>query len=397
MTLRFMSETQNDVFPLLEREDALVNELRVNVSKALREWNEDAIHQARVATRRLTAALNLMKPVLSRDQRRPFAHVLRKLRRRLGPLRDLDVMIGHLEQMAPRNRRLRPAIAWLCEKLQQSRVEARAHSQERGSATQVLGRLGTWWGVREEVLAARAAIDTLLAEQLHLQLDSFAEQADRLVAGSRPSTPSRPPLQTETPTDPHELRIAGKALRYTLEMAEIEGHNLPKKTMKAFKQMQELLGLWHDYVVLSERAMQVSLDALLPHHNAALQADVLDLAKNLLNRSAKHLAEFAALWSQRGQELSASIRENFPLTRPVVATEPAVAPTPEEVAAESVVAPEHEAAPESEVVPEPEVASEPATASQQVTAPQTDPGPPDSAENPPQEASVPDAASTVQA
>lgn len=311
-----MADSNDDTFPLLAREDALVDELRENVPKALKEWDEEAIHAARVATRRLKAALTLMKPVLSRDQQKPFARALRKLRRRLGPLRDLDVMIGHLQEMKPRNKRLGPAIAWLIEQLDNSRVEAREQSKKNASAGQVLARLGTWWGVREEVLAAREAIDSLLAEQLHLQLDLFAEKADRLVAV--PSQ-SQAPASNDAPNDPHELRIAGKSLRYTLEMAEVEGHNLPKKIMKAFKRMQESLGLWHDYVVLSERVMQVSLAALLPHHNAPLQADVLDLAKNLLRRSSTHLSEFAALWSQRGHELSASIREHFPLSHPVIA------------------------------------------------------------------------------
>ena len=36
--------------------------------------------------------------------------------------------------------------------------------------------------------------------------------------------------------------------------------------------MQEALGLWHDYVVLTERAMQISLEELLPHHDADMQA-----------------------------------------------------------------------------------------------------------------------------
>ena len=188
--------------------------------------------------------------------------------------------------------------------------------------------------MREEVAAAREAIDSLIAEQLHLQLDSFAERADRLVAASKPSEAPKPDTTLD---DPHELRIAGKALRYTLEMAEIEGHDLPKKIMKGFKQMQESLGLWHDYVVLSERVMQVSLEALLPHHNAPLQAQMLDLAKNLLGRSTKHLTEFAALWSSRGQELSAGIRHCFPLSRPVTA--PAVAP------ADSPTAPPRDDAP----------------------------------------------------
>jgi CHAD domain-containing protein len=359
-----VTETNEESFPLLQREDTLVDELRLNVPKALKEWDQEAIHAARVATRRLKAGLDLMKPVLSGEQTKPFGRVLRKLRRRLGPLRDLDVMIGHLEALAVRNRTQRPAIAWLLERLQKSRIEAREESKKHSSPGHVLARLGTWWGVREEVAAAREAIDSLIAEQLHLQLDSFAERADRLVAASKPVEAAKVDAVLD---DPHQLRIAGKALRYTLEMAEIEGHDLPKKIMKAFKQMQESLGLWHDYVVLSERVMQVSLEALLPHHDAPLQARMLDLAKNLLNRSTKNLTEFATLWSSRGQELSAGIRQSFPLSRPV--PPPVVAPG-EKPVAEPAIAP---------IIP-----------------PRTDPDPPDSAESSTPEAPAPDVASSAQ-
>ncbi len=379
-----MTEANNDDFPLMRREDALVDELRVNVPKALKDWDEEAIHQARVATRRLKAGLDLMHPVLSGEQTKPFANVLKKLRRRLGPLRDLDVMIGHLETLAARNRTRRSAINWLLERLRQSRVAAREESTKHDSPGRVLARLGTWWGVREEVAAAREAIHSLIAEQLHLQLDSFAERADRLVAASNPAHAAKPDA---VPDDPHELRIAGKALRYTLEMAEIEGHDLPKKIMKGFKQMQESLGLWHDYVVLSERVMQVSLEALLPHHNAPLQGQLLDLAKNMLQRSTKNLTDFASLWSSRGEELSAGIRQAFPLSRPVPA---AVSPPVIEPVVPPITASEE--APRSEPVDVPATA----TSDQPLNVPQTDPDPPDSEESQLPEASAPDAASTVQ-
>ena len=104
----------------------------------------------------------------------------------------------------------------------------------------MLSRLGTWWGLREEVEEAREATDSLLAESLHAQLDSFAEQADRLTA-----TPAAG-LRRFARQDPHAVRIAGKSFRYTLEMAGVQGHKLPAGIMKSFKRMQEALGMWHD-------------------------------------------------------------------------------------------------------------------------------------------------------
>ena len=115
------------------------------------------------------------------------------------------------------------------ERLQHCREEVRKESTETGTHARVLSRLGTWWGLREEVDEAREAADSLLAESLHVQLDSFAEQADKLVAG--PGGNDDPARQ-----DPHAVRIAGKSFRYTLEMAAVQGHKLPAGVMGSFKE-----------------------------------------------------------------------------------------------------------------------------------------------------------------
>jgi CHAD domain-containing protein len=288
--------------------DDLVEELRGRVPKAIKHWDADAIHQARVATRRLKAALDLLGPVLSDEHLKPFSRVLKKLRRRLGPMRDLDVMIEHLDQL--RSKANADAIAWLKERLIQKRHEAREESAAGTPPARVLARLGTWWGLREEIQEAADAADSLLAESLHAQLDSFAEQADRLAA-----EPAEQP--SEYRQDPHAVRISGKSFRYTLEMAAVQGHKLPSGVMGSFKRMQEALGLWHDYVVLTERAMQMSLESLLPHHDAQLQARVLDLARLLLRRSSVHLKQFSDLWTKSGGDVARAVRETFPLTRSI--------------------------------------------------------------------------------
>jgi CHAD domain-containing protein len=302
-----MSKPSLSAFPLLDYADKLVEDLRSHVPKAVKQWDEEAIHDARVATRRLKAAMEVLKPVLSGDHRKPFNVVLGKLRRRLGPLRDIDVMLGHLPEVSSGS--LEAGGDWIREKLQSRRDELRQAASQKVIPPKMLARLGMWWGVREELAECHQAVDTLLAESLHLQLDAFVERADGVV-GNLPVS-----ADDLTAQDPHELRIAGKALRYTLEMAVVEGHHLPTAVTRAFKQMQDALGLWHDYVVLAERVMQLSLDEMLPHHDAELQVVVLDVAKNGVKKSARQLERFAQLWRERGQELSGTIRGTFPLVR----------------------------------------------------------------------------------
>src|SRR5437899_840477 len=129
--------------------DQLVEGLRKQVPAALKRFEEDAIHDARVSTRRLKAATDLLEPVLSAEHRKPFARAGKKLRRRLGPLRDLDVMIGHLQGIQ-RAAKHRVAAKWLEGRLTEAREAARKHSAKEQSPSRVLAQLGSWWGLREE-------------------------------------------------------------------------------------------------------------------------------------------------------------------------------------------------------------------------------------------------------
>ncbi len=285
--------------PLLARMDELVESLRTNTVKAIKQWDEEAIHDARVATRRLKAALDLLEDVISLDHREPFAKTLKKLRRRLGPLRDLDVMLASLKRMEQMKRH-EIAVRWLADRLATRRSAAREEATKAGSPARVVARLGRWWGLRQELEEASLAIDTLLAESIHLQLDTFAEQAQEIGT-----------------SDPHPLRIAGKRLRYTLELAAVQGHELPKDVLRTFKKMQDELGRWHDQAVLAQCAMQASFDAQLPMHDPALQTSLLDFAKLMVTRSAKTLSQFAGLWQERGTELAAAVRAAFPLAHAV--------------------------------------------------------------------------------
>jgi len=321
---------QKTVPPLCEYLDDLVAELQRLVPLALRDWEEDAIHHSRVATRRLKAGIDLFRPVLSDDARKAFAKVTRRLRRRLGPLRDLDVMLKHLEKLAkPAGRggaRHGVAVGWLSDQLRGQREKAREDSLEDAPPAKVLGKLATTWAdARAEVLEGTEAVDSLLTSSIHLQLDAFAEQADRLVgASSAEQSESNGP-----PQDVHQLRIAGKALRYTLEMAREHGRPLETGVMRTFKRMQDALGLWHDFVVITEWSMRASIEGLLAHHDTKLQADVLALARLTLSRAEQRLKRFGELWKTEGPELTTTIRASFPITQPAApASETGTGPGP---------------------------------------------------------------------
>jgi CHAD domain-containing protein len=303
-----VSKTKNNDFPLANYTDELAERLRTLVSAALHEGDVNAIHQARVTTRRLRAAMDLLRPVIPPKARKPVTKTLKRLRKQLGPLRDADVMLSHLDDLK-RYPKHAAAINWMEKHLQIHREEALKKALSDTPPAKTLAKLGSWWGVREQIASAREQVDLLLAHSLHRQLDDFTAAADPLLNQSDKTAPA---------ANPHAIRIAGKLLRYTVEMAEVEGHELPKNVLRSFKKMQEALGTWHDFVVFTETAMELSVEQILPATDAAMQQRVLDLCALAIRRAQSYLAKFVDLWKSRGEEISDAIRAAFPDPREII-------------------------------------------------------------------------------
>jgi CHAD domain-containing protein len=319
-----MSKRDDDEIPLLKYLDSLVENLRKLMSAAVSGDDQDAVHDARVITRRLRAATDLVESVVSKRCRKPFDRVGKSLRRQLGPLRDLDVMLEHLDEF--KQPRLEPAVEWMRQRLGTLRQEAVQSAGDQIPPARMLARLGSWWGLRHDIENARESISELLAKSVHLQLDAFIEQADDLI-GVRLS-------------DPHQLRIAGKSLRYTLELARENGVRLPAAVVALFKRMQTALGLWHDFVVLAERIMLESVECDLALHNPRLQSELLSVTQISLRKSESQLKKMAELWKTRGESLAEIIRQSFPLTPHLIETpEPATASPSADPSQESSAAP----------------------------------------------------------
>lgn len=98
---------------------ACLRQFRLNEDLLRTSPAPDALHQTRVALRRLRSALSLFKPVVADDRFAHFASELRELARSLGQARDLDVLIERLgadagdEVRAARDRAYADALASL--------------------------------------------------------------------------------------------------------------------------------------------------------------------------------------------------------------------------------------------------------------------------------------------
>lgn len=301
--------------------DGLVEQLRGYVPAALRDFEPAAIHQGRVATRRLGAAIGLLTPILDKSDVKPFRKLLKKLRGKLGPHRDLDVLIEEIAEVGKQEPQHSPAVDFLLRTLRSRRDALRGETNEQGGVNRIIGKLGLYDGIRLALAEGVDGFEPLIAEGVHEGFDEFGALADLL-------SHSLAEKEGLNGLDPHELRIAGKHLRYSLELAEAGGVNLPSvgsgqggdpstSVLKLFKKMQDSLGLWHDHVVLAETAMQVLQQHQLTHSDAALGAAVLRFSAAALDRADAHLSDFGRLWIEKGQAVGRLIQHAFPLSRDV--------------------------------------------------------------------------------
>jgi CHAD domain-containing protein len=278
-------------FKLTSYLDGLIDSLREYGHLALNDFDVGAIHKARVASRRLSAAMDLLEPLVSRKPRKAVEKALRKLRRRLGEHRDLDVMIDRVGELGA-GERFALGARILGMQLEQEREELRAGADPHVPA------LKLWAEVRAELKANEEGVVAVIAEAVHDRL----EEVERLAADL---------------AVPHRLRVAGKELRYAVELAEEAGVSGADEAVERLKEMQDCLGEWHDYAVLADRALKLvrkSDLAFAPDHDAQHLAE---LTLECLRRAHVSLGGFRKHWAEHGVEVGASLRAAFPLSRDV--------------------------------------------------------------------------------
>lgn len=227
----------------------------------VRAQSDDAVHQMRVATRRMRSTLRTYARVLDRDRTRGLTDELRWLAGELGAARDLEVL----------RERLADAVAGLPDELVLGPVagELTRHfaRREATAATAAVAALDS-----ERYLALLAAMDGLLADppltpraarKASAALPGQLRwSARRLDARLRKASRSGPGSGRDRGL--HEARKAAKSLRYALEAAAPALGRPAERLAKRAKSLQQVLGDHHDAVVarpvLCELAVQAHLD-----------------------------------------------------------------------------------------------------------------------------------------
>lgn len=250
---------------------ACLHHLMANEAVLRTRRDPDAVHQMRVAMRRLRAAISLFGDVVADPARDPLKGELRWISSALGEARDIDVFLA--KTLAP--------------------------IRERHAEMPELGELATWMAARGDEAHGQALAAVNSARFLTLVLDvaawietgpwlqdggtklregkvgAFAaKQLARRVKKVRRRGVGLDKLDPDTR---HRLRIEIKKLRYAAEFFSdlFEGKER-RKRFKAFlaalARLQELLGDLNDMTVSREMT-------------AGLQGEIADRARDLIARA----------------------------------------------------------------------------------------------------------------
>jgi CHAD domain-containing protein/CYTH domain-containing protein len=212
--------------------------------------DEEALHDFRVALRRLRTTLRAFRPWLQGSVRRRDERRVRRAARRTNAARDAEVQVTWLaEQRGRLDARQRIGLDWLVERLRARGGRGHAKTLERHR--KLARRLGARLEVYEGHLDAEAEGGTfggVVASVLRERLARFREQVTAISG----------PADEETA---HRARIEGKRLRYLLEPLRGNPHADTRETVKRLKHLQDLLGGLHDAHVLAREVGQALVDA----------------------------------------------------------------------------------------------------------------------------------------
>ncbi len=239
--------------------------------KVLRGDDPDAIHDLRVASRRLQQVLDLLYPAPRHGEVRKLRRRIRRSRRALGEVRNADVQLARVEKILARKRSARRE-TW--EAVRHYLLGQR--SENFGKAVRRLTKqnLAVFYVRLKGVLqAAEPGPAELPGRHPDPAESSSPQDFQRRLAESLTCVWQAFEAQVaESHRDPkitviHGVRIAAKRLRYLTEVLHELGAVGSAETLVWLRALQEHLGNWHDLEVLEQMMVEmVARPAYLREH-----------------------------------------------------------------------------------------------------------------------------------
>ena len=224
----------------------------------------DAVHQLRVAARRLRSIMAAFRPVLDRVATDPIRDELSWLGGELGQARDDEVALAHLRELVaeqPPELVLGPVAARLQQTALRSAVAGREQALATLTSARYLQLLDALHALLDDPPFAGAAGDPARPVFLAAVRKAGKRLRRRVRTAERADADARDVAL-------HEVRKAGKRLRYTAEVGALGPGKPPKKLVKSAKRVQKTLGALQDTVVTREVCRRLAIEAAAVGENS---------------------------------------------------------------------------------------------------------------------------------
>lgn len=242
----------------------------------------EAVHRARVASRRLREVLAIAEAAVPGDHTRRVRREVRRVTDALGPVRELDVAMAELDRAAAAHGWRVDRTATVARALDRERARRRARMQHQ------LDRVDARWlrrrvsEVVEAVAAApsdrdwRQALGARVTTRLRALQEALADCGTLYV-----------------PARLHAVRLAAKKLRYALEAAQDASGVDTTAPVATLRALQQEFGHWHDLQILHVNVEAVASEErpgrqglAFARMAAVLEADCRQLHARLLEQMA---------------------------------------------------------------------------------------------------------------
>ena len=250
---------------LLESLDARWKKLRAELKICRNEFSEEAVHDLRVATRRLLALFDLLRALIPRKRVQKIRRALKDQLDELDDLRDTQVLLADVSEFIQDI----PELKTFQEKLQKNEKTYLRHTRKAIRSRKTSGLTKRIDKIREMIESLPA--DSLRESTLTAADERFARVLQTYAA-----------MDTENIPSIHKLRVAFKKFRYTVEIVHPLLENFPAENFERMHNYQSMMGDIQDLEVASEQliefkdtASQTDFEPAANHYASRLRTAVL--------------------------------------------------------------------------------------------------------------------------
>jgi CHAD domain-containing protein len=268
------------------------------------EGEVDAVHDARVATRRIRELLALVPVVPGRAREDDAAKAYKKIGRALGRVRDIDVQLALIQNLEGHAPQAAPSLV----------IIRQDHERERLAKTRRL--IKTLERIDVGALLHGASEGHPGGLRRRLTSSGWQKQLSRLVIERAREAVSAIAQATGVyfPKRAHYTRIAIKQVRYAAEIAAATGIGEIQPAIKTLRKGQEILGDLHDRQTLADTVERYADHDGVKRSQIELTHEVLEREVIQLHR--EYLARRTALREACGdieRRASRTWRDHGPL------------------------------------------------------------------------------------